>query len=90
MKQVNNIFHHYKGVVTELAFVGDHPIESKYMVFMEVKPVDGERNTVNVLRDDLRTPFMYSTNEYDMMVRKQEWIKAEQDKINMWFDNNSK
>ena len=78
MKIVTNIYHHSKGKVTELAFVGNHPIESKYMIFMEVKLVEGKYKTVEVLRDDLSTPFMYSNVKEDVDKKAVEWLKNEQ------------
>lgn len=86
MKKVNNIFHHNKGVVTELEYIGENPKDISYSIWIEKK----SHNIVKVLNSDLSTRFMYSDCEYDMMVRKNEWLKIQQKELEMWFDNNSK
>lgn len=89
MKIVTNIYHHSKGKVTELAFVGDHPIESKYMIFIEVKKVNDQYKTINVLIDDLRTEFMYCSTFREAMLKKKKWHDSEIDKLFNYFRDNS-
>ena len=85
MKKVNDIFKHSKGVVTHLQWVGENPKDMEYSIWLNDL---GE--TVEVFNEDLKTPFMYSTLEYDMNVRAVKWLRRAVDNLDDWFDDNSR
>jgi len=74
MEKVKKIYTHNKGVVTQLTWVGEHPIDPAYSVWVETKLKDGCYKLHEIENKDLQDKHYYSDSEREMMVKAQNWL----------------
>jgi len=69
MEKVKTIYTHDKGTVTKLTWVGEHPIDPAYSIWVETKIKNGGYTLHEIENKDLQDKHYYSDVEKDMVVK---------------------
>ena len=69
MNKVKTIYTHHKGNVKRLVWVGEHPIDPAYSIWVESKLKNGGYILHEIENKDLQDKHYYSDVEKDMVVK---------------------